>query len=83
MKHRFLKILIASLLALTMTLPMLACDGGNASDTTPADTTATTETPTEAPKGCGSALTASLLLPVLTAAAAVGALRKGRKKERT
>ena len=47
MKHRFLKILIASLLALTMTLPMLACDGGNASDTPPADTTATTETPTE------------------------------------
>ena len=46
-------------------------------------TEAPTETPTEAPKGCGSALTASLLLPALTAAAAVGALRKGRKKERT
>jgi outer membrane biosynthesis protein TonB len=46
-------------------------------------TEAPTETPTEAPKGCGSSLTASLLLPVLTAAAAVGALRKGRKKERT
>ena len=50
---------------------------------TAAPTEAPTEVPTEAPKGCGSALTASLLLPALTAAAAVGALRKGRKKERT
>ena len=52
MKHGFLKILIVSLLALSLTLPMLACDGGNGGDstdsTTLADTTASTEAPTEA-----------------------------------
>ena len=52
MKHGFLKILIVSLLALSLTLPMLACDGGNGGgstdSTTLADTTASTEAPTEA-----------------------------------
>ena len=46
MKHGFLKILIVFLLALSLTLPMLACDGGNGGgstdSTTLADTTAST-----------------------------------------
>ena len=43
MKHRFLKILTASLLALAMAVPMVACDSSKA----PADTEAPTEAPTE------------------------------------
>ena len=52
MKNTALRFLIASLLILAMTLPMLACDKGNAPDETtlPADTTDTpAETPTEQP----------------------------------
>ena len=49
MKHRFLKILIASLLAFAMALPMVACEGGRTNDTTPADTTVSADVTTEAP----------------------------------
>ena len=49
MKHRFLKILIASLLAFAMALPMVACEGGSTNDTTPADTTVSADVTTEAP----------------------------------
>ena len=49
MKNRLLKILIACLLALSMCLPLVGCDGDNSTaDTTLADTASPTEAPTEA-----------------------------------